>query len=90
MLHPAVRGQVMRTALPIDTDVVEHVDTIAELRSLASQLRLSDRDWALLYYVHGLDYTVTDAAKRCGIRRETAAKQLSKIRRAAAKLRHSA
>ena len=90
MLHPAVRGQIMRSAQPIDTEVVEQVDAIAELRSLACQLRLSDRDWALLYYVHGLDYSVTDAAKRCGIRRETAARQLSKIRRAATQLRHRA
>jgi DNA-directed RNA polymerase specialized sigma24 family protein len=73
-----------------DHDTVGEAETIGEAAEMVSMLEaaligrgVKDRNLALLRMVDGHGVTVTEAADRLGIRRETASRILKKVREAA-------
>lgn len=83
-LHPDVAALMLRTGLDPVGDAVAEADEAAWMvGALADRLQWTDRDRRLVDLVDGRGLTITAAAQRLGIARETANRRLTHLRREA-------
>ncbi len=66
---------------PVGDSVIDRLGACQRVEQVAVQLRLSQRDRALVHLVDGLGLTVTQAARHIGVARETANRRLTQIHR---------
>lgn len=87
MPHPLVTSLTLRQGLdPVGDTVAHTLDTRSAAHRVQLHLRLTTRDQALVCLVDGLGFSVTEAAARVGVARETANRRIVEIRRAATAL----
>jgi DNA-directed RNA polymerase specialized sigma24 family protein len=68
---------------PVADSVIDRLGACQRVEQVAVQLRLSQRDRALVNLVDGLGLTITEAARHIGVARETANRRLAHIHRCA-------